>query len=126
MNEKVVLGIRVLLGLGMVVFGLNKFLNFIPVPPPESPEALALMGAFVASGYIMPIVAIVEIITGIAFLANKFVPLMAIVLFPVMLNAFLFHAVLDPVGVAGSAVFLALNIVLMFANKPAYEKILQP
>lgn len=125
MNEKVVLGVRLLLGLGMVVFGLNKFFNFIPVPPPATEEALALMGAFVASGYIMQIVAIVEIVTGIAFLANKLVPLMAVILFPVMLNAFLFHAILDPVGVAGSAVFLVLNIALMFANKPAYEKLLK-
>ena len=51
---------------------------------------------------------------------------MAVVLFPVMLNAFLFHAVLDPSGVAGAAVVTTLNVVLMFANKPAYEKILQP
>ncbi|BDS10250.1 DoxX family membrane protein [Aureispira anguillae] len=126
MNEKVVLGIRVLLGLGMLIFGLNKFLMFIPIPPPATPEAGALMGAFAASGYILPIVGIVELVAGIAFLANKFVPLMAVILFPIMLNAFLFHAVLDPGGVAGAAVFTLLNILLMFGYKSSYDELLKP
>lgn len=125
MNENVKLAVRLLLGLGMLVFGLNKFIYFIPVPPPATPEAGALMTAFVASGYIMPIAGIVEVVAGISFLTNKYVPLMAIILFPIMLNAFLFHAVLDPGGVAGAAVFTLLNIVLMFAYKSSYDKILK-
>lgn len=125
MNEKVVLGIRILLGLGLVMFGSNKFLHFMPNPP-LSPEAGEFMGAMAKAGYMLPIAGVVQILAGISFLTNKFVPLMAVVLFPIMLNAFLFHAVLDPAGIAGAAVVTALNIVLLFANKPAYEKILQP
>lgn len=125
MNEKVVLGIRILLGLGLVLFGSNKFIGFMPNPP-LSPEAAEFMGAMAKAGYILPIAGIVQILAGISFLTNKFVPLMAVILFPIMLNAFLFHAVLDPTGIAGAAVVTTLNVVLMFANKPAYEKILQP
>lgn len=44
MNEKVVLGIRILLGLGLVLFGSNKFLHFMETPP-LSPEAGEFMGA---------------------------------------------------------------------------------
>jgi len=125
MNEKVVLGIRVLLGLGLVMFGSNKFLHFMETPP-LSPAAGEFMGAMAKTGYILSVAGAVQILAGISFLTNKFVPLMAVVLFPVMLNAFLFHAVLDPSGVAGAAVVTTLNVVLMFANKPAYEKILKP
>jgi len=125
MNEKVVLGIRILLGLGLVLFGSNKFIGFMPNPS-LSPEAAEFMGAMAKAGYILPIAGIVQILAGISFLTNKFVPLMAVVLFPIMLNAFLFHAVLDPTGIAGAAVVTTLNVVLMFANKPVYEKILQP
>ncbi|MFT5648146.1 MAG: putative oxidoreductase [Aureispira sp.] len=125
MNEKVVLGIRILLGLGLVMFGSNKFLGFMETPA-LSAAAGEFMGAMFKTGYILPIAGAVQILAGISFLTNKFVPLMAVVLFPVMLNAFLFHAVLDPSGVGGAAVVMTLNVVLMFANKPAYEKILKP
>lgn len=115
--------IRVLLGVMMVVFGLNKFLQFMPMPP--MPEAAgAFMGALVKSGYLMVVVAIVEIITGALLLAKKFVPLALIILFPVMLNAFLFHLFLDPAGIGGAFMAVAMNIFLFFANKNAYSNLL--
>ena len=82
--------IRILLGVILVVFGLNKFLQFMPIPP-MSVEASAFMAALVESGYILPIVAIVEVITGIMLLFNKYQALALVVLFPVLLNSFLFH-----------------------------------
>ena len=116
--------VRVVLGLMLVVFGLNKFLQFMPVPP--MPEAAgALMGALVTSGYIMAIVAIVEIVTGILLLVNKFQPLTLVVLFPILINAFLFHLFLDLAGIGGAAVALAMNVFLMFANKEAYSEVLK-
>ncbi|MGK0407169.1 MAG: putative membrane protein YphA (DoxX/SURF4 family) [Roseivirga sp.] len=116
--------VRVVLGLMLVVFGLNKFLQFMPVPP--MPEAAgAFMGALVTSGYIMAIVAIVEIATGILLLVNKFQPLTLVVLFPILLNAFLFHLFLDFAGIGGAVVALAMNVFLMFANKEAYSAVLK-
>ena len=48
---------RVLLGLPLVIFGLNGFLNFIPPPPEPLPEkAMAFAGALVESGYMMPLI----------------------------------------------------------------------
>jgi putative oxidoreductase len=116
--------VRVVLGLMLVVFGLNKFLQFMPMPP--MPEAAgAFMGALVTSGYIMTIVAIVEIVTGILLLVNKFQPLTLVVLFPILLNAFLFHLFLDLAGIGGAVVALAMNVFLMFANKEAYSAVLK-
>lgn len=125
MNEKVVMGIRLLLGLGLVIFGSNKFLGFMPNPT-LTPEAGEFMGAMAKAGYMLPIAGVVQILAGISFLTNKFVPLMAVILFPIMLNAFLFHAVLDPAGIGGAAVVTTLNVVLLFANKPAYNEMLKP
>ncbi len=125
MNEKVVLAIRILAGAGLIFFGANKFGNWFQ--PPLSEDALAFMIqlATVGGGYIITIVAVVEILAGISFLTNKFVPLMAVVLFPVMLNAFLFHLFLDPSGIAGAAMFLLFNILLLFAHKDAYKAMLK-
>lgn len=116
--------IRFLLGLMMFVFGVNKFLQFMPMPAlPEG--AGEFMGALAKSGYIMPIVGIVEIITGILLLINKFKALALIVLFPVMLNAFLFHLFLDIPGIGGAALAIIMNVFLMFGEKKSYGELLK-
>ena len=70
-NAKVIMGTRIVLGLVLVVFGLNKFLQFMPFPPMPV-EAGAFMGALMATGYMMVIVAIVEIAVGVMLLTNKY------------------------------------------------------
>ena len=88
MKERVVKIIRVLLALILIIFGLNKFLNFMPLPPmPEA--AQAFMGALIETGYLMVIVAIVEIIAGIFLLINRYSAFMLILIFPILVNAFL-------------------------------------
>ena len=123
MKDKVFLGIQILAGLMLVVFGLNKFLNFIPMPP-ASAEMGAFMGALFATGYFMKLVAIVEIVAGLSFITNKFTALMAVVVLPVMINATLAHLFLDPSGVGGAAVLSVFIILIMIAHKDAYSKIL--
>tara|TARA_R110002050_G_scaffold300586_1_gene470630 strand:+ start:3615 stop:3989 length:375 start_codon:yes stop_codon:yes gene_type:complete len=120
--KKAQLIIRILLGIMLVVFGLNKFLQFMPMPP--MPEAAGeFMGALVKSGYLMAVVAIVEILAGILLLVNKYQPLTLVVLFPVLLNAFLFHMFLDIAGIGGAAMAIAMNIFLFVANKESYTEL---
>ncbi|MDA9834030.1 DoxX family membrane protein, partial [Flavobacteriaceae bacterium] len=69
--NKAQLIIRILFGLILVIFGSNKFLHFMPMPP--MPEAAgAFMGALVDSGYLMTLVALVEIVAGVSILINKY------------------------------------------------------
>ena len=122
--KKAQLVIRVLLGLILVVFGLNKFLQFMPMPP--MPEAAGVfMTALVTSGYLMVVVAIIEIVTGVLLLVNKYQSLALVIVFPVILNAFLFHLFLDLPGIGGAAFAMAMNIFLFFANKESYKSILK-
>ena len=65
MNEKVVMGIRILFGIFCLIFGLNKFLNFIPFPPLEG-DAAALMGIYASSGF-FKIIGILEVLGGFGF-----------------------------------------------------------
>jgi putative oxidoreductase len=116
--------IRILLGLMMLVFGLNKFLQFIPMPPHDG-VAGEFMIALAQSGYIFPIVAIVEIATGTMLLINKFKPMALIILFPVMLNAFLFHLFLDLPGIGGAALAIIMNAFLMISEKESYQGLLK-
>ncbi len=122
MKDKIFLGIQILSGLMLVVFGLNKFLHFMPMPP-ASPEMGEYMKALFATGFIFPIIAVIEILAGLAFIANKFTALMAVIVMPVMLNALLAHLFLDPAGAGGAAFVLFAIIIVMIRYKERYREI---
>ena len=124
--KKATLVIRILVGLGMVFFGLTKFVPSLMFDLGEMPEAMNTWNAgAAASVYLMPLVGSIELLAGISLLINKFVPLMLIALVAVMINAFLLHAFIDMPNVGGAAVFLFLTIFLMFQYKDAYKGILK-
>lgn len=125
MSTKLLMAVQVIAGLMLIVFGSNKFFGFLSMSPPAA-EMGAFLGALFATGYLFKIIAVIEIAAGLAFLLNKYVALMAVVLMPVMLNAFLAHLFLDPSGIAGAAVLVILTIVIMVGHKERYRAILEP
>jgi len=125
MKDKLLLTAQVLSAIMLIIFGTNKFLQFMPMPQP-TPEMGAFIGALFTTGYLMTLVAIIEIVTGIAFLVNKFTPLMALILMPVMLNALLAHLFLDPAGIAGALFLTVLTLLVMIRHKEAYTTLLKP
>ncbi len=122
MNSKVFMVLRILLGIFILVFGVNKFANFLPMPE-LSGDAGAYFGALNSSKTLM-LVGIVEIIAGIALILNKYGALFALILMSISVNAFLFHAVLDPGGIGGSVVLLVLNILVLYGYKDKYKDLL--
>ena len=64
---------RYLAGVIFLVFGLNGFLHFIPLPPPSG-VAGQFMGARFVSHYLTLIFAL-QVIGGVLLLANRYVPL---------------------------------------------------
>lgn len=124
MKTKILFAVQILVGILLLIFGLNKFLHFM-ANPPVSEEMGMFMMALAKTGYIFPIVGAIQVLSGLSFILNKFTALMAVVIVPVMLNAVLAHAFLDPSGIAGSLVILILVIVVMFKNKEAYSLVLK-
>ena len=123
MNSKVFMALRILLGLFVLVFGLNKFLQFLPAPEGMSEDAMTYFGALM-NAKTMALVAVVEIVAGLALLLNKFGALLAVILMSVSVNAVLFHAVLDQANIAGALVLLVLNIAVLFGYKDQYKALL--
>src|ERR1700694_3040957 len=83
---------RYLAGVIFLVFGLNGFLNFIPLPLPGG-IAGQFMGALYASHYLWVIFAF-QVVAAVLLLANRYVPLAVAVLAPGGLPLALFVAVL--------------------------------
>ena len=122
-NQKVIMGMRIILGLILLIFGLNKFLNFMPMPPlPEG--AGNFMKALIDTGYMMPLIALVEIVSGILLLINKYVPVALLILAPLSVNIVAFHAMLAPSGIAPAALVAILNILLLLSNKDKFSSVL--
>jgi len=88
-----------------------------------SADAGAYFGALVNSKTLM-LVALVEIIAGLALIFNKFGALLALILMSVSVNAVLFHATLDPGNIAGALVLLILNIAVLYGYKDKYNDLL--
>ncbi|MGH7969861.1 MAG: hypothetical protein ACREIC_14145, partial [Limisphaerales bacterium] len=65
---------RNLLGLIFVVFGLNMFLHFIPMPPPPEGAAREFMTALFVSHYIC-VVGALQVVGGLILLSGRWVPL---------------------------------------------------
>ena len=122
MNSKVFMILRILLGIFVLIFGLNKFSGFMPMLE-LSAEAGAFFGAL-TSAKTMTLVGIVEIVAGLALILNKYGALLTIILMSISINAVLFHAVLDPAGIAGAAVLLILNIAVLYGYKDKYTNLL--
>ncbi len=124
MKVKIFIAIRILLGLMLLVFGLNKFFQFLPAPEGMSEVAGTYFGSLMASKT-MTLVAVIEVLAGLSLLLNKYVPLMAVILMSISVNAVLFHAVLDPGNIAPALVMLVLNIVVLYGYRNHYDGLLK-
>lgn len=113
---------RWLLGLPLVVFGLNLFFNFIPQPEVELPETAAtFVGALVTSGYMMPMIGLTQLVVGVLLLVNRCVPLALLLFAPFIVNSVAFHVFLEPSGLPMACIFLAVHLYLAWVYRPAWR-----
>src|SRR5258707_13380361 len=114
---------RYLAGVIFLVFGLNGFLNFIPLPPPGG-IAGQFMAALYASHYLWVIFAF-QVIAAVLLLANRYVPLAVAVLAPVIVNILVFHALMAPSGLPLALLVAVLWAVIFVDVRPAFAGLFQ-
>jgi len=120
MKDNILTVIYVLVGLVFINAGLNKFLNYMPVPE-DLPETLVSMSmAMMEIGWLMPLVAIAEITGGALFTIKRFRALGAIVLFPVVTGVLIIHFTVAPSGLPIALILSAILIWSMIENRETY------
>ncbi|WP_298221416.1 DoxX family membrane protein [Flavobacterium sp.] len=119
MNSQFTLLVRIVLGILLIVFGSNKFLHFIPLPPPTG-SAADFMNSLGATGYIFPFVGMLEVIIGAMLLFKKWVAFALILLAPISINILLFHLFLDIPGVGAALIVAILNAILIYKHWKQY------
>ena len=120
MNSKFTQIVRILLGLILVVFGANKIYSFIPLPsPPE--EAGRFMASLAATGYVLTVVAALEIVIGLMLIFRLWVPFALLVLVPISINILLFHLFLNVPAIGTALLVVVLNGVLLYKHRRKYK-----
>ena len=126
MKNKITLVAAGLLGLLFVTFGLNFFLNFIPMPaPPEGSNAAAFMGAMYSTGY-LTFVKILEITGGILVAIPKTRNIGLLILGPIVINILAFNIFIAPGGYTQPPVILvcALSAFLLWTARATFAKLI--
>jgi len=124
MKEKYLpLGARLILGAIFTFFGLNGFLNFMPMPDPPG-AAGEFMAALAATGYMFPLIKAAEVIGGLMLLSGRFVPLSLALLAPGIVNIVLFHVFLAPAGLPMAVLLVLLAVYLAFSYRDVYRPML--
>lgn len=126
MKAKLDMAAQALLGIIFFVFGLNGFLNFLPMPE-LGEQAGKFMGGLGGSGYFFPALKLVEVTAGLALLVRLFAPLALLLLAPVVVQILLFHVFLEPGGLPLAIVITLLEAYLGFVvYRDTFAKVLQP
>ncbi len=124
MNSSFTTVLRIILGIGLLVFGLNKFLNFIPLF--EMPAAAVnFIESLRSSGYVFYVIAVLEILIALLLIFKKWVPFALILLAPISINILLFHLFLDVSGILVAICIVGLNALLIFKYWKAYRPLFQ-
>jgi uncharacterized membrane protein YphA (DoxX/SURF4 family) len=111
---------RILLGLVFLVFGLNGFLQFIPMGPLPSGAAGQFLSALFQSHYVL-VVSALQLVGGVLLLVNRYVPLALALLGPVILNIFLYHLLMDRSGLPIAIAVVALWGILAFRHRQYFS-----
>jgi putative oxidoreductase len=115
---------RIILGLIFVVFGINFFYDFMHVKPPAmTPAASAFAGGLFGSGYFLQYLKVIEIISGLFLLINRYTAFFLLVLLPISVNIFLFHAILAPYGAPLGTTIIILNVFLCIGYFKYYSSV---
>ena len=117
--------LQYLLGLILLLYALNKFFQFMPVPEMRR-EAVSFYSSLVNTGYIMPVVAVFEILVALALFSGRYIALAMAVLFPLSLNFVFFHLFLDLPNITPALLTLGLNVYFLFRYRRAYHELLLP
>src|SRR5882757_6465350 len=103
MKKKILFGVSLLFGLMYINSGLNKFFNYMPMPKDMPEEMMKLFGAFMEIGWLIPLIAVVEIVTGVL----------------------LTHLTKAPSGLPVALVLFAINVWVIIENREKYMPMLR-
>jgi putative oxidoreductase len=109
-----------LFGLLFINAGLDKFFHYMPMPELNE-QLLKLYGAFGTITWLMPLVAVIEILGGLLFIFPKTRALGALVILPVTVGILVHNATFMPSGLVMAGALFLINIWIIAENRAKYR-----
>lgn len=125
MKSKILFALSLLFGLMFINSGLNKYLNYLPIPEKMPEKMVKAFGAFMEIGWLLPLVGLAEIIGGIFLIIPRTRALGAIIIFPIMVGILLTHIFQDQTGLPIAITLVAILIWVMFENRAKYFSLIK-
>ncbi|XDD48074.1 DoxX family membrane protein [Leptospira sp. WS39.C2] len=117
--------VRLLLGALFLFSSIAVLFNLVP-----EPEITGNMKVFndgiKASGYLLTLIKVTELVCAIAFLSGRFVPLASVIIAPVVVNILLVHIMIAPEGLAVGIFVVVANAFLGYYNRSAFKPLFVP
>lgn len=104
--------LQIVFGLILILFGLNGFISFLPIPEKQG-FAFEFLQTLRQARYIFPVVATIMTTTGILLLLNRGVNFGLLIQLPVSFNILAFHLFHDWQGLIAAYIIFGMNIFLI-------------
>jgi len=117
MKTKINNMIRIVLGLGLLLFGLDKFFEFIPHNHVMDEDLIAAFTGLMANKFILPTVGVVEAISGLLLLTRKYSIVGLLLMVPVTYGIIAFHLAVDFGGIIPGLIVAVMHIYLLSLRK---------
>ena len=114
-----VIVVRILLGLLFLFASVVVLFNLVPQPELTGRVKIFNDG-MAASGYLMTLIKVTELVCSIALLSGRYVPLALVVLAPIIVNILFFHSFVAPEGLPVAIFAFAAGVFLAYAYRKSY------
>lgn len=104
--------LQIVFGLILVLFGLNGFISFLPIPEKQG-FAFEFLHTLHQARYIFPVVATIMTTTGVLLLLNRGVNFGLFIQLPISFNILAFHLFHDWQGLIAAYIIFGMNIFLI-------------
>ena len=120
MKNKILFVVCLLFGLLLINGGLNKFLNYMPVPADMPAEMMKDFQALTEISWLLPLIAVAEIVGGLLIILPQTRALGAIFIFPVYVGILLTHVLVEPSAMPIAIVMGVILFWIIYENRAKY------
>ena len=120
MKKIILFVLALLLGLLFVNAGMDKFFHYMPMPEQMPEEIVKDFQAMMEIAWLMPLIAVAEIVGGLLVIIPRTRALGALVLLPIMVGILMVNLVVDSSGLALTLPMMAILAWIMYNNRKKY------
>lgn len=120
MKSKILNVLAAIFGLLLINGGLDKFLHYMPTPEDLNPELIKDFEALAEVSWLMPLIALAELIGGALLIFPKTRALGALIVLPVMVGVLLTHIFVDPSQIIVAIVIWVILLWIVIDNREKY------